>query len=51
MTLTATMNMNTKNRSHRNELVLGSTEGGFSGHINVLLIITPYVTKCTEKKN
>ena len=45
------MNMNTENRSQRNSLVLGCSIGvGFLGHMKSLLIITPYVTKCTEKK-
>lgn len=50
MTLTTTMNMNIKDTYQRNELVLGSIEGGGPFHIKSLLIITPYVTKCTGKK-
>ena len=50
--LTAMMNMNMKDRNHKNELVLPSLRvAGLSGHLKSLLIITPYVTKCAEKKN
>ena len=49
--LTITINMNTKDRNHKNELVLGFIDGGGPFHMKSLLIITPYVTKCTGKKN
>ena len=49
--LTITMNMNTNNINQRNELVLPSLRvADLSGHLKSLLIVTPYVTKCTEKK-
>ena len=44
------MNMNMKDRNHKNELVLGFIDGGGPFHIKSLLIVTPYVTKCTGKK-
>ena len=50
MMLAKTMNMNINVTYQRNELVLGSIDGGLSGHLKSLLIITPYVTKCIEKK-
>ena len=50
MMLAKTMNMNMNVTYQRNELVLGSIDGGLSGHLKSLLIITPYVTKCIEKK-
>ena len=50
MMLAKTMNMNMNVTYQRNELVLGSIDGGLSGHLKSLLIITPYVTKCGGKK-